>query len=92
MASSDTEICNSALIKIGADLITSIDDGNKAARLCKQQFIPLRDELIRAHPWNFAIKRMELGKTLNVPVFQWESDFPTGSSLLKIQALLLSTL
>jgi len=61
-------ICNSALIKLGQDPITTIDDNNKRAKICKEQYDKVRKELLSAHPWNFAIKRAEL-TTFSVPVY-----------------------
>lgn len=57
---SDVEICNSALIKLGVEVIASLSEESKAARLCKEQYPKLRDKLLQSHYWNFAEKRLEL--------------------------------
>lgn len=57
---SDVEICNSALIKLGVEVIASFSEESKAARLCKEQYPKIRDKLLQAHYWNFAEKRIEL--------------------------------
>jgi len=62
MATSSLEICNIALLKIGADSITALSDANKRARLCTLLYDFMRKKLLRAHPWNFAIKRSFLQK------------------------------
>lgn len=51
------EIVNKALDKIGYGAITSLDDGTKAANLADRTWPLVRDQVLRDHPWNFAIKR-----------------------------------
>lgn len=74
MASTEVEIANSALIKVGAQLITSLNDNVKGARIIKEQLPKLRDELILSHPWNFAIKRVELAALVTAPIQLQEPD------------------
>lgn len=79
MASSEVAICNSALIKIGAAEITSLSDVNKRAQLCNEQYSKLRDELLRSHPWNFAIAR----KVLSLDTFIFvDGDVTTGTDVI----------
>lgn len=60
MVTSEVQICNSALIKLGAERIVSLDDANNRARLLKEQYPKIRDKELRGHPWKFAIKRSVL--------------------------------
>lgn len=60
MATSDVEICNSALAKLGAESITSLSDTTRRAVLCNRQYDKIRKKMLRMHPWNFAIKRVWL--------------------------------
>jgi len=58
----DLEIINSALTKLGAGLITSAQKTGgttKEARLAVERLPHIRKSLIRSHPWNFAIKRVD---------------------------------
>ena len=56
----DVDICNSALVKLGQERINSLDDDNKRARLCKEQFKKIINRVLRSHPWTFALKRTVL--------------------------------
>lgn len=62
MTVTETNIANSALIKIGADMIDDIDEVivNKSVNQCREQFSKIRDEVLRAHPWNSAMRRSKL--------------------------------
>lgn len=62
-------ICNSALIKLGASTVMSLTDGSRNATLCHEQFDKLRDGLLRAHNWNFAIARTALAQLAAAPAF-----------------------
>lgn len=74
-AVSEVSICNSALSKIGSQSITALTDNNKRAKLCNEQYFKIRNELLRSHPWNFAIKRIVLDKDATIPEFQWNHKF-----------------
>lgn len=60
MATTDTAICNSAIAKVGGALITSLDEASVRARLFKEQYPKIRDELLYGHPWRFAMKTVNL--------------------------------
>jgi len=86
MASSETEICNSALIKLGSRRITSLDDDSKEGRLCKEQYPKKRDDLLRAHPWNFAMKQVQLAEESTTPLtgFNFTHQFPLPQDCLRV--------
>lgn len=78
MATNSVEICNNALTLIGTRRITSLSDPSKEARACNDNYDICRKALLRSHPWNFAMTRVELtGKTITAVV-------DNGSGLIKI--------
>jgi len=54
---SSVGIANVALSKIGAQRIVAFNENTENARLLNAIYGTIRDEVLRAHPWNFAIKR-----------------------------------
>jgi hypothetical protein len=85
MATSSVEICNSALHKIGASRITSLSDNVKAAIIMNDQYDRLRKEVLRSHPWNFAIAYVSLAATVNTPVWDaWTYEFAVPSDVLRV--------
>ena len=83
------DLCNKALDKVGHGPITSLDDNTKAARLCLRNWPVVRDAVLRAHPWNFAIKRDVLAAETLTPeqsVKQWgfRSRVPFPADLLRL--------
>ena len=75
MAESAVQICNNALIKLGANTITSLSDDTKPARLCNKIYTVLRDDLLRSHPWNFAIGRSSLAQLVDAPAFGFSFQY-----------------
>ncbi|MCX8516001.1 MAG: hypothetical protein ORN57_03300 [Alphaproteobacteria bacterium] len=48
--------CNSALLQLGGDGITSLSDDKLEAKLANQLYPLVRDNIMTAHPWRFLLK------------------------------------
>lgn len=59
---SDVQIVNLALTRLGDLRIAALSDATPAAQAANAVYASLRDEVLRAHPWNFAIQRATCGK------------------------------
>ena len=59
---SEVAICNQGLGWLGASLITSFDDTTKEANLCQANYDYLRDVVLEAADWSFALKRVQLSQ------------------------------
>lgn len=81
---SDVEICNRALQKLGATLITSLAQDSANARACATAYVSVRQAVLRAHPWNFAIKRFQLAASGTAPTFGPANAFPVPAGFLKL--------
>jgi hypothetical protein len=68
---SEVGIGNSALIKIGKATIVSFDEGSPGANFINNRYTDCRDELLRMHPWNFAMARAALARLAEVPAFEY---------------------
>lgn len=76
MATSDVEIVNSALIKLGVEPILTMNDASTRARVMKSQYDTRRKALLESHPWNFAISFVELAAIDPLPDgFEMEYDY-----------------
>lgn len=75
MAHSDVSICSRALILLGARPISSLEEDTDAARVCNAVYGPLRDAIIAAHPWRFAMKKAALSLKATAPVNEWSYAF-----------------
>ena len=86
MATTAVSICNSALVKVGAERITSLDESTPGAIACNEQFTKIRDEVLRAHPWNCVIARVELASVADYedPMGEWTAQFSLPSDCLRV--------
>lgn len=84
MLTSEVQVCNNALVEIGAQRIAALSDTTERARVCNEQYAKVRNELLYAHPWNFAIKRAQLAATVNTPEFEWDTEFSLPSDCLRV--------
>ena len=80
MTVSVVSICNRALDLLGADPITSLEDGSKSANLCLRNFESIRDAVLRSYPWNSAMRRARLAALAESPAwgFLYQFPLPTG--------------
>lgn len=85
MATSETEICNRALSRIGTrSTIASLTEDSNEARQCNMLYVPTRDEVISMAWWNFAKKTATLSLLKSAPgtptnptgATQWSSAYP----------------
>jgi hypothetical protein len=80
---SDAEIANVALRLIGQTSITSLTEGTTTANIVDDIFSELRDDLLRAHSWNFATKRAELARSVTAPAFEFDYAYPMPADWLR---------
>lgn len=81
---SEVQICNMGLAKIGEAKITNLTDDNRVARACNLIYEDIRDAVLRAHPWNFAMKRVELAQLTSTPAFGFAYEYQLPSDYLKV--------
>jgi hypothetical protein len=79
MAETATTICNIGLGRIGATLSDDITGTDVEDVACNNVYADLRDDMLRGHPWNFAIKRALLVVNGTTPVYEYDYayDFPS---------------
>jgi len=80
---SPVNICNEALLSLGAESIASLTGASKGARLCNQFYPTSRDELLEMHNWTFSVKRQELAQVTDVePLFGYEYTYQLPTDFL----------
>ena len=77
MASTDTDICNMALMYIGegVNLISSLDEDSTEAKTCKFWFDRRRDLLMEVWPWEVAKEYATLTLVANDPNPDWRYSY-----------------
>jgi hypothetical protein len=80
----DVDICNLAMQKLGAKRIAVLTEDSRNARSCNNCYASLRDAVMRANPWSFAITRTILAPSTTAPAFDFKYAFPLPSDCLKV--------
>ena len=78
------EICNSALNQLGASTILSLTENSKNGRLCNSRYETVKDSVLRAHPWNSAIKRQALAADTATPAWGFTKQYTLPSDCLRV--------
>lgn len=58
----EADLCNAALLRIGAELIRATEETTKQALLCKKAYAVTRDEMLRMYPAGFAVRSEYIGE------------------------------
>lgn len=68
---------------LGAAKITSLTENSANARKCNAVFLRRKRATLRAHPWNFAIRRVQIAADATPPAFGRANSFPLPSKCLR---------
>jgi hypothetical protein len=77
-------IANLALTGLGADRIVSLNEDSENARRINAIFDLCLEDVLRSHPWNFAIQRQQLAKLLSVPAFGYSLEYLLPGDCLRV--------
>lgn len=78
------QVANRALTKLGSARITSLSDDIKAARSISSCFEDLRDDELRAHRWQFAMKRTSLAALSTAPEWGYQYAYQLPADFLRL--------
>jgi hypothetical protein len=81
-----TDICNMAISRLGQPKINDIAENSAAAIACRDHFEPVRDALLRGHPWNFATTRADLAEG-DTPAYGWSRSFILPDDFLRLNTV-----
>lgn len=83
MAFSSIELCSNALVKLGAEGISSFDDGSAEARIASRLYPLTRDALLSTHPWSFAMRQAVLARLAAAPTTTFAYAYQLPNDYLK---------
>ncbi len=82
MALTSIGICSRALMKIGANPISSFDEGTAESITANMLYTSTRDALLSAYPWSFATAQKELLRLTFKPAADFEYAYQLPSDFL----------
>jgi hypothetical protein len=84
---SQVDVCNRALIKLGAGQITSITDNTKAARILSGLWDTVRKSELTRRFWGFALQRTTLAALSDKPEWGFAYQYQLPPDFLKLQQI-----
>ena len=84
MSQSQTDLCNSALQRVGAATIMDITDNSREARACAVAYDANRKSELRKRKWRFALKRATLAPDTDAPGFEYAYAFTLPADCLRV--------
>ena len=82
---SDVDICNLALVKLGAQPIPSLTSNDPKAAVLNRVYPLLRDKLLRVWRWNFTRVYTELPALTDSPPFEYSYAYQLPSDYLRLE-------
>ena len=89
-ALTEVALANMSLTMLGQQPIAALTESNNRATMANQRFADVRDSVLRAHPWNCAIKRHALTKRaadtnlLGAPKWGYTTTYSLPSDFLRL--------
>lgn len=83
MSYTNLGICSKALLKIGANTITSFEEGTAEAEVSVNLYPMIRDGLISSYPWSFAIAQKKLPQLEQKPMADYKYAYLLPNDYLR---------
>ncbi|MDB5491202.1 MAG: hypothetical protein JWO78_1051, partial [Micavibrio sp.] len=80
---SDIALCSRALIRLGAQPITSFNDGTAESEIAGALFGVVRDAMLSAYSWSFALGQASLSQLESPPLADYQYAFQLPSDFLR---------
>ena len=89
MADTKVDICARALIMIGAQPISSFDDGSTEALVASNIYENITQSILCRHRWRFATEQQQLSLIASTPTGRYEYAYqlPTSPDLLQLNTI-----
>lgn len=85
MAYSTVGIANRALLRIGADIIASLSENSPNAIKVNAIYADVRDEVLQARDWKFAVTRAKLVVSATTPLYGYNFAYAMPSDFLRLK-------
>lgn len=87
MPLTDVQIASKALMMLGADAISSFEDGSAEADVASALYGDVRDALLSLHPWSFAKAQQSLSQHTASPLADWSYAYQIPPAFLRAVSL-----
>ena len=78
------DLCSRALVKLGAQTISSFDEATAEAKVCAQLYEPTVESLLAAYPWRFALVKTELARLVMTPTADYQYAYQLPNDCVRV--------
>lgn len=77
MAAGDSglSICSDALLMLGANAISSFNEGTDAANISDRLYPDLKNQALLVYPWSFSFKKVKLARLITTPTTEYRYEY-----------------
>ena len=77
MAAGDSSlsICSDALLMLGANSISSFNEGTDAANISDRLYPDLKNQALLVYPWSFSFKKVKLSRLVTTPTTEYRYEY-----------------
>lgn len=87
---SKIDICNQALVLVGANVISALTENNTEARVSNQLYESTLKNLLTKARWRFASKQQQMSKSATDPLDKWDSAYQIPNDALLVHTITVS--
>jgi hypothetical protein len=80
-------LCSQALVMVGADPITSIEDSTREAVICSALYEPMATAALCTYPWRFAMIQRQLALVTAEPLARYDNAYQIPADCLMVRAV-----
>ena len=84
MSFTSIDICSHALVKLGANSISSFQEETTEAHIAKQLYDMVLDSLLSSYPWRFALKQTSLARLTESPKADYQYAYALPTDCIRI--------
>ncbi len=77
-------LCSTALLKLGAQSISSFEEGTVEAEVAGRLYPMVRDALLSSYPWSFAVGHQKLNRLASAPLVDFQYSYALPNDFLRI--------
>ena len=84
---SKIDICNQALVLVGANVISAFNENTTESRVSNQLYESTLKNLLTQARWRFASKQQQLSKSNTDPLDKWDSSYQIPNDTLLVHTI-----
>ena len=78
------DLCSRALVKLGAQTISSFEEATAEAKICAQLYEPTLESLLASYPWRFALTKTQLPRLVSSPTADYQYAYQLPNDCIRV--------